>query len=606
MSKLDQKELISSIHPFDMLGSMELEQVMGAMDIAYYPKETVLISPGLATGVLYIVIKGTVNELIENDLHNVYGEGDSFDANALIYTEARSRFIVQEDLICYELPKEDFLNLLQDIPAFKNYYMQDFASKHQQLKQRHIQNDLTPFMVARVDEIFLHAPCIVDAKETIFTALSRMTQQHAKAIIVDHDGVLGIVTDTNLRDRVLLGHNSMDDAIVDIATFPIITIEQQDFLFNALLLFTKHGIKRLVVVHDGMVVGVLEQLDLLSHFASHSHLIAIQIEKADAIEQLEFVGRDLIRLVQSLSSKGVKVRYITKLVSELSGKMMKKVFELSVPEALRKRCALLLMGSEGRGEQLLRTDQDNALIIADDVQVDFEPYMIDFNQKLQALGFPECPGNVMVTNPYWRRTQHDFKVLADEWIETLDPASLQSLSIFLDAKVIAGDRQLLNELKVYLQSRFDGHDDNLAHLAKAALEFETPVSHIFGFVYGSDEHKSELDIKKGGIFAIVHGIRTLSLEYKIDATNTIERIKELNNQGLFDKKYATELMEAFDTLLSIRLHYQLKQSDPMKNRNYINPKKLEKIERDLLKESFKTVNSFKKFLTYHFHLGMVM
>jgi len=589
-----------------MLNSTELEQVMGTMDIAYYPKKTVLISPNLSTEVLYIVIKGTVNELVDNDLHNVYGEGDSFDANTLIYNEARSRYVVQEDLICYELPKNDFLNLLQDIAAFKNYYMQDFASRHQQLKQRHIQNDLTPFMVARVDEIFLHIPCIVDASETIFQALSKMTQLQAKAIIVNQDGFFGIVTDTNLRERVLLGNAEMEDAIESIAIFPIITIEKQDFLFNALLLFTKHGIKRLVVMENEKIVGMLEQLDLLSHFASHSHLIAIQIEKAEAVEQLEFVGRDLIRLVQSLSSKGVKVRYITKLVSELSGKMVQKVFELSVPEPLREKCALLIMGSEGRGEQLLRSDQDNALIIADDAAVDFEPYMKDFNRKLQTLGFPECPGNVMVTNPYWRRTQREFRALADEWIETLNQESLQSLSIFLDAKVIAGDAQLLMDLKVYIQSRFDGHDDNLAHLAKAALDYETPVSHLFGFVYGSDEHKSELDIKKGGIFAIVHGIRTLSLEYKIDETNTIERIKVLNNLGLFDKKFASELIEAFDTLLSIRLHYQLRESDPTKSSNYINPKKLEKNERDLLKESFKPLNSFKKFLTYHFHLSMVM
>ncbi len=605
MSKLDQKELISSIHPFDQLGDMELEQVMGAMDIAYYPKETVLIAPSLETAALYIIIKGTVNELIDEDLHNVYGEGDSFDANALIYNKTESRFIVQEDLICYELPKEAFLNLLQDIPAFKNYYMQDFATRHLHLKQRHIQNDLTPFMVARVDEIFLHTPCIVDASLPIIEALRQMMELRAKAILVERHGTFGIVTDTNFK-KVLLGEISNERSIGDIATYPVITIEKHDFLFNALLLFTKHAIKRLVVMDDGKIIGILEQLDLLSHFASHSHLIAIQIDKAHSCDQLSTIGRDLFHLVQSLSSKGVKVRYISKLVSELNIKMMQKVFELSVPASVRNECALLIMGSEGRGEQLLRTDQDNALIISDASNVDFEPYMQDFNTKLSQLGFPQCSGNVMVVNPYWRRKVREFKTQVDDWIATLSPESLQSLSIFLDAKAIAGDTTLLNQLKEYLFARFDGHDDNLAHIAKSALEFETPVSQIFGFLYGSHEHKSEIDIKKGGVFPIVHGIRTLALEYKIEANNTIERIKELNNRGVFDKKFATELMEAFDTLLSVRLHYRLKLSDPMNADNYINPKKLEKIERDLLKESFKVVNTFKKFLTYHFHLNMVM
>jgi CBS domain-containing protein len=317
------------------------------------------------------------------------------------------------------------------------------------------------------------------------------------------------------------------------------------------------------------------------------------------------IGRDLIHLVQSLSSKGVKVRYISKLVSELNAKMMQKVFEFCVPENLRHECVLLIMGSEGRGEQLLRTDQDNALIISDDSNADFTPYMEAFNKHLGLLGFPQCSGNVMVTNSYWRRKESAYKSLIDSWIDTLDHEALRALSIFIDAKAIAGEQQLFLHVKSYLLARFDGHDDNLAHIAKAALEFDTPISHIFGFVFGSNEHKSELDIKKGGIFAIVHGIRTLALEYKIENTNTIERIKELNNRGVFDKKFATELMEAFDTLLSIRLHYQLKQPDPMVNKNYINPEKLEKIERDLLKESFKVVNTFKKFLIYHFHLNMV-
>ncbi len=606
MSQLDQKELISSIHPFELLSSFELEQVIGSMDIAYYPKETVLISSNISTTALYIIIKGRVNELVDYDLQNIYSDGDIFDANVLIYDKTESRFIVQEDLICYELSKDTFLNLLQDVESFKEYFMQDFIQKHQALKQHHLQNELTPFMIARIDEIFLHQPCIVDAKSSIFDALSKMSKLKAKVIIVDNNGVMGIVSDTNLREHVLLGNVKREDIILNIATFPIISIEKHDFLFNALLLFTKYGIKRLVVVNNKKIIGILEQLDLVSYFASHSHLIAMQIEKATNTKELKLIGNDLLSLIRSLSSKGVKVRYIIKLVSTLNAKIMKKVFEFSVPAHLREKCVLIVMGSEGREEQLLRTDQDNALIIADDVEEDFEPYMIDFNTKLQEIGFPQCSGNVMVTNSYWRRSEKGYKNLIDNWVDTFTQETLQSLSIFVDAKAVAGNETLLLHVKNYLYEHFSGHDDNLAHIAKAALEFETPISHIFGFVYGSDEHKSEFDIKKGGIFSIVHGIRTLALEYKLQETNTIERIKELNNQGLFDKKFATELMEAFDTLLSIRLHYRLKQSDPMQSSNFINPKKLKKIERDLLKESFRVVNIFKNFLTFHFHLNMVM
>jgi CBS domain-containing protein len=212
----------------------------------------------------------------------------------------------------------------------------------------------------------------------------------------------------------------------------------------------------------------------------------------------------------------------------------------------------------------------------------------------------------MVSNPYWRRSVLGYKEMISQWVETLHEDALRSLSIFLDAQCVAGDETLLDECREYLTQRFEGRSDVLAHLAKAALSFETPLSLFSGFVLGRAEHESELDIKKGGIFAIVHGVRILALEHKIDATNTNERIKELNNVGIFDKRFASELIEAYDTLLEIRLRSMLSQKQMTDEQNYVNPKLFSKTDRDLLKDAFKIVNTFKKFLTYHFHLGMVV
>ncbi len=603
MSLFDQKALLMSIHPFDLLGERMIEKLMTQMDIAYYPKETVLIAPRVRAESLYIIIKGIVNETIEGELQNVYGERDSFDANSLIYGNTQSTFSVAEDLICYELPKESFLNLLQDVEPFQNYFMQDFITKHQNLKERQHQNDLTPFMVSRVDEIYLHSPCFVDASLSIKEALRKMSDQDSEVMLVQRGEDIGIVTDTNLREKVLLCDKSTNDSIGEIATYGLFTIERSDFLFNALLLFTKHGVKRLVVRDGEEIVGILEQLDLLSHFANHTHLIAASIERANSIDELQSTQRSLTHLVRSLTTKGVRVRYVSKLVSELNAKVYRKVFEMVIPSSMQNKCALIVMGSEGRGEQVLRTDQDNALIIRDGEDESlFEPYMMKMNEHLLFLGFPKCNGNVMVSNPYWRRSVSGYKKMIAGWTDTLNEDALRSLSIFLDAQCVAGDEILLNECRDYLYECFEGRRDVLAHAAKAVLAFETPLSLFSGFVLGRAEHESELDIKKGGIFAIVHGIRILSLEHKIVSTNTTERIKELNNLGLFDKRFASELIEAYDTLLSIRLRFILSQKQGSDEQNYVNPKLLAKADRDLLKDAFKIVNTFKKFLTYHINL----
>jgi CBS domain-containing protein len=278
-----------------------------------------------------------------------------------------------------------------------------------------------------------------------------------------------------------------------------VTIDKNDFLFNALLLFTKYGVKRLVVVENGKIVGILEQLDLLSHFANHTHLIAASIDRSCTIDELQNAQRSLTHLVSSLTSKGVKVRYISKLVSELNTKLYRKVFDLVVPEELHTKCALIVMGSEGRGEQILRTDQDNALIVRDgEDKAEFVPYMMRFNECLLQLGFPKCSGNVMVSNPYWRQSVLGYQNMISEWVETLNEETLLSLSIFLDAQCVAGDVQLLEKCLRYLREQFEGRSDVLAHLAKSALAFETPLSLFSGFVLGREEHQSELDIKKKG------------------------------------------------------------------------------------------------------------
>ncbi len=604
MSIQDQRKLIESIHPFEMLSATTMDHLMSKIDIAYYPNGTLLISPSISSIAFYIIIKGSVTEYIDDEIHNVYGAGDSFDADALIYGDTKAKFVVDEDLICYEIKKEDFLDLMQD-KKVQSYFLQDFITRHQQLKEYDQQSDLSPFLISKVSDIFLHTACVVSGDATILEALHKQQELRAKVIIVKEADGYSIVTDTNLRERVLLGDNDTSKKIASIASKNLITIDIGDFLFNALLLMTHNGIKRVVVLDDEKIVGVLEQMDLLSYFASHSHLVAVQIDKASSLDDLKVLDKDFRNLIVTLRAKGVKVRYITKLVATLNFKIYKKVFEMCVSEELRDKCALIVMGSEGREDQTLRSDQDNALIIKNGVDKElFSEPMMRLNSYLLELGFPKCNGNVMVSNDYWRRDVTSYKELIEKWTYDMSDESVQNLSIFLDAKCVAGDCELLHELTEYLHSRFHARDDVLAHIAKAVLNFETPLSLFSGFVL-EKEYNNRLDLKKGGIFALVHGVRTLSLQYEIKVTNTTERIKELNNLGVIDKTFATELIESFDTLSSVRLKAML-EAKTIEEANFINPRTLEKNQRDLLKDSFKIINKFKKFMSFHFHLGMVV
>ncbi|WP_331775697.1 putative nucleotidyltransferase substrate binding domain-containing protein [Sulfurospirillum sp. 1612] len=606
MSLLDQKSFLKSIHPFEILSHDQIEQTLSSMNIGYYTQDTVLISKNTASNFLYIIVKGKVGEYHDGELIKVYSNSNIFDADSLIDGKTEETFSVLEELICFELDKKTFLNLLEQNQEFKDFFIQGFANKIQSAKQKEYTTQFSSFMLAKVRDTYTHTPCIVDADMPIMSALKKMVKTKNKCIIVKNGSNYryGIVTDSTIRKYVIFNDYDKFAPIGPIAIHPIITIEYDDYLSNALLLLTKNSIKRLAVCDGDVVIGVLEQLDLLSYFANHSHLVSMQIDKAKNFEELKMASEDLINIIKKLHDKGTKVEYISQLISELNEKIHKKLYDMIMPKHLADKAALIVMGSEGRKEQILKTDQDNALIIDDfENEKDFEPYMMALNEALLGIGFPRCEGNIMVSNPYWRKHAKAYVAEIDRWLEAPSGDDYMHMAIFFDSICVAGDATLLEKLKATIFKKLENKDVIMANFAKAALIFETPI----GIFSNLKTENNQVDVKKGGIFPIVQGIRSLALEYKIPMTNTIERIQALVKLDVIDEKYASSLIEAFDTLINLRLKQRLKNSafEEENKSNIININELNQLELDLLKDSFKIVNKFKKTIAFHFKTDRV-
>jgi CBS domain-containing protein len=604
MSLHDQIEFIQSIHPFDKLNKEQLNLCQKHMNIGYYPKDTIIISAQNIPEYFFIIIKGEVNEYNNDELSAVYHTQDSFDSDSLIYSKTNSKFIVSEDLICYELDKKIFLDLLNKNRAFKDFYLKDLCSRLQSLKNKEYSNDMSGFMVAKVNEIYLHKPCIVDFNTTIDQAIKKSIEYKTSTIIVQDGIKYGVITDSILKKDLLLKGCDLSIQVKDIAKFPFICVDYDDFLFQVLLVLTKHTIKRVGVLKNGKLIGTLDQIDILSYFANHVHLIAMQIQKAKDINDLKIASQDIQKTVKSLFVKSVKTTYIAKMVAQLNAKVYEKLFDLILPKDLKDKCTLIVMGSEGRNEQILKTDQDNALIIKDEVEVEqFRQYMDLFTKYLIDFGFPRCDGNIMVSNPYWCKSYSSFNQQLDSWLNGTKMEDYMNLAIFFDAKTVAGDQQLLDSLKQKLFSKIDNKDVFMAYFANSTLAFDTPIGIFSNIITKNDE----IDLKKGAIFAIVQGVRSLSLENKIVQNSTIARIKKLNHIGVLPKDISSELIEAFGLLLRLKLQAQmqrLNENKPIDNK--INFTELTKLQRDMLKDSFQIVNKFKKFITNHFRLNNVM
>jgi CBS domain-containing protein len=441
----------------------------------------------------------------------------------------------------------------------------------------------------------------------IIEALKRMDEEGASSLLVKNDQTYGIVTDADFRNYILQQEEKSLETISQIQTYPAIFIENGELLFNVLLLMTEHSIKHLPVLDENKsVVGVLELVDLLSFFSNQSHLITVQMERAKDLKSVIDAAKRLDVMIGALHAKGVKSRYIAKLVSEINKKMYTKLFEMIIPSSWHDKCTLVLLGSEGRGSQILRTDQDNALIFEEGFMPEDAPSVTQrFIETLDEIGFPRCEGEIMMINPKWCKPIDAYKEDIYSWVEEPNYDRFMDMAIFFDSTPVAGQSTLHTELVDYLFSKVEQTPSILMHFARAIETFESPLGLFSQFVHDK-EHKHEIDIKKGALFALIHGVRSLALEHKIRATNTTVRIKELNNSGFLSKEDATEMMEALEVLNTLRLHSQLQQlAKGEKMTNYISVTDIGKLERDLLKDAIKTVNKFKKMVSYHFHLSMV-
>ena len=605
MSIQDQKTFLSNIHPFQVLTSEQMEMCIKHMDIAYYPKGSILINPEKIPNYFFIVIKGSVYEYSNEDIVLMdYQNQDSFDSNSLIYGKCANTFKVFEDLICYEIEKKSFLKLIELNQQFKDYFLNDLVNKMQSLKDKEYTSELSSFMIAKVEDTLIHEPCIVDENTKLIDAIEKSMEYKTSSIVVKKDtGEYGIITDSLLKIKVLLEGRDLTIPVKDIAIFPLLNVNNDDYLFEALTILIKKNIKRIGVTNNkNEMIGILEQMDILSHFANHTYVVDSKIKKSKNIEELKNASKDLLIIIKSLHAKGVKVNHISNLIGQLNTKVYQKLYSLILPIELQNNACLIVMGSEGRNEQIIKTDQDNALVIKNGIDIElYKPYMNEITKHLIDFGYPSCEGNIMVSNPFWCKTVNAYKNEIARWIESPTFQNYMDLAIFLDSFAVAGNKELLINLKNDLFDKVHDKDVFLAYFAKATLTFDTPntITNII--------NKSHyIDIKKAAIFPIVQGIRSLALREKIKERTTIKRIKILEEKEILEKEKVAELLEVFEFVNTLRLKTQLEYiHNGKKINNEINSHNLGKIERDLLKDSFKIINEFKRFISYTFRIDKI-
>ena len=597
-----------SASPFDCLNQDEQRLVRDSIDVAYFPEDATILEKGASPSHLFVIIKGYVSQYDDNELVNTFGPEDCFDGRGLVAGRTSSRFVAAEEVVTYQLPRATVSHLIAANATFGALLFADLSQKLSALSQRQNQQELQSLTLSRVDEAFLRPVHFVDADTDILSVVKIFHQQRTSNVLVrDPKNVparLGIFTATALQRAILSGTPLHELPVGTLANFKLLTVSPADQVGDALAKMLRHRVHRLVVAEGDEVVGVLEALDVFSFLSNHSHMITLQIEAAQDLEALASAASKFTRTIALLFRGGTRVNLIARLVQELNARLFEKTWQLIAPPELVMNSCLFVMGSEGRGEQLLKTDQDNGLILRDGY---VPPHNLDalcqrFSQALLSFGYPECPGHIMISNPQWRDSAAAFGQKVQQWLLMPSPDSLMNLAIFMDAHTVCGDAQLLHQVQQAVRRLAVDNDIMLGQFAAAIDAFGASQgwwNRLLGL-----ENNTSLNLKKEGIFPLVHGIRSLALAHRIPDTNTVARIEALLAVSALSEEMATDLTQSLMFLMGLRLKSGLVDWEMQRPiSGSVDAGKLSSLDRDLLKDALAVVKKFKTQLRYRFKLG---
>lgn len=595
--------------PFDRLTHVEAAELRARLDIGYWSVNETIVERGKPAEFLHVIIKGAVEEHSADEVEAVLGPKDSFDTRALVHGAAGTSFIASEETLCYLVPKDIILDLIKRNAGFASFFYSELSRKLASYADQTTQGDVDQVLRARVKDAQRLQATFIDGNATMKETGEYMRETNCDALFVRDGDRTGIITGMNLAKAAVLSGLPLDTKVRDLAQFEIKSVDADDFIFEALIKMTRYNKRRLAVVSNGAYTGMLEDIDILGLVAGNSQLIPGRIDRAHAIEDLEQPARDIQNQVERLQRQGVKVEVIAEITSDLNRALFAKLFELIAPPSIKEVGCLMIMGSEGRGEQTVRTDQDNGLLLASPVPAeDLDKFRADFAAALDRFGFPPCPGDVMVSNPQWSQTIDDFIYQLKSWVLTPDENSAMNLGIFFDAVCVAGRADLLARAKTTMSELMRGETAYLARFAKAVDQFEdASVSMLTTLMATVGVASDAIHLKKSGTFPIVHGVRVLSIDKGVTEASTAERLDELCRLRALGEEIVRDMKSALSFFMALRLRSQLRamRTGRREEEAIIHINELSTSERDLLRDALKVVKRFKGALRHRYNLAML-
>ena len=635
-------DFLKDYPPFTLIPKDRLKALASRIVVQYYEAGQTIFKQGDTPNKFFYVVREGAVQLWQEAKGDVflideYDEGDVFGIRPLIALQPYlSTAKVEEESLIYAIHTDDFRDIMENNPKVAYFLASSFASgKHhapeinQQKGRLFLQNEqIIESGTALFDVQLIESskkPITCKSRTSIRNAAVIMSDNEVGSIIVVDEGQrpIGIVTDRDFRKKVVTGRYSLNEVVDTIMSKPVITIEPQITAADAQILMLKHQFHHLVITEDGTaatkVIGVISEHELLVIQGNNPAILVKEIKTGPETRTLRNIRQRAEELLKKYIYQEVSIAFISNIMTEINDAIIVRCIQLSelelAAEGHKKPAAAfcwMALGSEGRQEQLLRTDQDNALAfedVADPVLYQStKDYYLSLSKrvtgKLNEVGFDYCPGDMMASNPSWCQSISEWKAQFKEWIYQPNDKALLLATIFFDYRPVYGQLKLTEELT---KSIFDGVAKQkifLSFMAKNALQNPPPLSFFRNFVVErGGEHKDEFDIKKRAMMPLADAARVLMLEAQVGKiNNTFKRFEKLAELEPQNAELYNQAADAYEILMRYRTLQGLKNNNTGR---YFNPSELTKLERMNLRNSFRPIEELQSLLTLRFQLGFI-
>lgn len=618
-------DFLKAIAPFNLLPNEILIGIADVLQEIHYPKDALIYKQELTKlkGV-DIIIDGEYETFFYDSQKNKrvvekHHTGHCFGGISVLLNRKRSlkTVIVKKGTKVYFLPRKDFRNLCLAYDDFFQYFTSSFGVKMLDEEFAHFYKKPASFEESYIASEQLYSRKIEGITyrdivscyllTPIFEAAKLMAQQKVSCLFIknDEDKIIGFVTDITLRDHVIANQLPTNLAINEVMDKNIVAIAKDAYVYEAILMMFRTKTRYLLVENQGNYLGFLSRSRLLSEQAQ-SPLVFIQsVKLAVSINDLKSKWLKVPDIVSQLLGRGVHAEIVNQVITTIADTITQKVIEKVMNEIgpAPAQFVFIVLGSEGRKEQTLKTDQDNAIIYEDKANEQRElvrAYFLRFATKvsdyLNEIGFVYCSGEFMASNPKWTHSLSHWKRNYKSWIDDALPETAVKFSTFFDCRAVYGDLTIMDELREFVNKELQNPMEKFfVYLAKNALQYEPPLTFFKNIRTQTIESKEVFDIKKA-MTPIVDLVRVYALENRIfQKENTGERLKALKELGIFTESQFNEMMQSYYYLMGLRLRKQAQQiiSDKSEPGNFIDLDSLTKIEQVTLKEIFKTIQNFQ-------------